>query len=500
MHRARPEALAVSVNVSVIPQPAVDADNARAPVVRAPATSAIRQASRLPAFARIGRIFLALPKFWWMALDAAFAGIGLYLGYWLFHSSAWGNWDQVLFWQAAIVLCPTVMTAGLLLGLHEQETLSTRSWIVGRVLLTTLVSALIAYAFIHVVLYDIWSRRCAAIALGCYALLGISFRLFAAQAIRAFRPALLFIGQTSRPEYMKALLSDPRMANYGPIHHLDCDAVGVHHDGPLHHIDNVCRANDIREIVIHSDEFKDAAVLRAALGSLRNDRRVTDAVTFYEKSLHRVPVGEISAEWFLFADLQLYRREQATLKRMLDVLIAAIGLLVSLVAAPFIALAIKLDSPGPIFYSQDRIGLKGRVFRLHKFRTMTANAEGGGMLWSFKGDKRVTRVGRFLRRARLDELPQFWNILRGQMSMVGPRPERPEFVAQLAETIPFYDQRHLIMPGLTGWAQINYRYGSCTEDAKRKLEYDLYYMKHMSLELDLLILLRTCFTVLRDNH
>lgn len=490
----------MSADITVIPQPEATTQTKRAPTVRAPVTPAPKQATSLPAFARIGRILLALPKFWWMTLDAAFAGIGLYVGYWLFHSSAWGNWDQVLFWQAAIVLCPTVMIAGLLLGLHEQETLSTRSWIVGRVLLTTLISALIAYAFIHVVLYDIWSRRCAAIALGCYALLGISFRLFAAQAIHAFRPALLFIGRNTRTEYMKALLSDPRMAAYGPLHRLDCDAVDTHHDDPVSHIDDVCRANDIREIVIHSDEFKDATVLRAALGSLRKGRRVTDAVTFYEKSLHRVPVDEISAEWFLFADLQLYRHEQATLKRIFDVCIATIGLLVSLVLTPFIALAIKLDSPGPILYSQDRIGLKGKVFRLQKFRTMTTNAEGGGILWSFKGDNRVTRVGRLLRRTRLDELPQFWNILRGQMSMVGPRPERPEFVAQLAETIPFYDQRHLIMPGLTGWAQINYRYGSCTEDAKRKLEYDLYYMKHMSLELDLLILLRTCFTVLRDNH
>ncbi|UCG33061.1 MAG: sugar transferase [Phycisphaerales bacterium] len=490
----------MSADITVIPQPAVAAHPPCAPIIRAPVTSAPRQTPSLSAFARIGRVLLALPKFWWMALDAAFAGIGLYLGYWLFHSSAWGNWNQVLFWQAAIVLCPTVMIAGLLLGLHEHETLSTRSWIVGRVLLTTLVSALIAYAFIHVVLYDIWSRRCAAIALGGYALLGISFRLFASQAIRALHPALLFIGKTTRTDYMNALLADPRMANYGRLHQLDCDAASIQDDDPLQHIDRVCRANDIREIVIHSDEFKDATVLRAALGLLRKGRRVTDAVTFYEKTLHRVPVDEISAEWFLFADLQLYRHEQATLKRIFDVLVASIGLLVSLVLTPVIALAIRLDSPGPIFYSQDRIGLKGRVFRLHKFRTMTTNAEGGGIVWSFKGDKRVTRVGRFLRRTRLDELPQFWNILRGQMSIVGPRPERPEFVAQLAEAIPFYDQRHLIMPGLTGWAQVNYRYGSCTEDARWKLEYDLYYMKHMSLELDLLILLRTCFTVLSDNH
>jgi exopolysaccharide biosynthesis polyprenyl glycosylphosphotransferase len=392
------------------------------------------------------------------------------------------------------------MLAGLLLGLHERETLSSRSWIVARVLLTISVAVLVSYAFIHLVLYDIWSRRVAASALGCYAVLGITIRLFAAHAIRAYQPALLFIGEPPNSDYMKALTEDPRIASYRGLHHLDRNPAGLTDWKRLRRIDELCNTRDIREIVIHSDEFNKPAVLCTAFDSLRKGRRVTDAVTFFEKTLHRVPVDHISPEWFLFADLQLYRDEQATLKRIVDVVAASIGLLFSLILAPFITLAIKIDSRGPVFYSQDRVGLNGSVFRLYKFRTMTTDAEGAGALWSFKGDKRVTRVGKFLRRTRLDELPQLWNILRGHMSMVGPRPERPQFVAQLSHVIPFYDQRHLIKPGLTGWAQINYRYGSCVEDAKRKLEYDLYYMKHMSLELDLVVLTRTFLTVLRGDH
>jgi lipopolysaccharide/colanic/teichoic acid biosynthesis glycosyltransferase len=162
------------------------------------------------------------------------------------------------------------------------------------------------------------------------------------------------------------------------------------------------------------------------------------------------------------------------------------------VLLPLVALAIKLDSPGPVFYSQERTGYRGRVFRVWKFRSMVAAAEADGRArWAKPGDPRVTRVGRALRASRLDELPQVLNVLRGEMSIVGPRPERPEFVAALEQQIPFYRARLLVKPGLTGWAQIKYRYGSTAQDALVKLQYDLYYVKHRSLLLDALIIART---------
>jgi lipopolysaccharide/colanic/teichoic acid biosynthesis glycosyltransferase len=169
--------------------------------------------------------------------------------------------------------------------------------------------------------------------------------------------------------------------------------------------------------------------------------------------------------------------------------------LVSLLV-PLVALAIKIESPGPVFYRQDRIGQGGRVFRLYKFRTMVPHAEPHGPQWAQEDDARVTRVGRVLRRLHLDELPQALNLLRGEMSLIGPRPERPEFVSELEGVISFYRARHAVRPGITGWAQVNYRYGRSVEDALIKLQYDLYYIKHASVVLDAVIFVRTLGRVL----
>jgi lipopolysaccharide/colanic/teichoic acid biosynthesis glycosyltransferase len=152
---------------------------------------------------------------------------------------------------------------------------------------------------------------------------------------------------------------------------------------------------------------------------------------------------------------------------------------------------------GPVLYSQDRVGENGQIFKLYKFRTMRPDAENGKSVWCSPNDPRVTGVGRFLRKTRLDELPQLYNVLVGQMSLVGPRPERPDIVEELCRKIPYYAERHLVKPGITGWAQISYHYGSSVEDAKRKLQYDLYYLKHMSFELDMIIVFRTAGTFLR---
>jgi exopolysaccharide biosynthesis polyprenyl glycosylphosphotransferase len=167
------------------------------------------------------------------------------------------------------------------------------------------------------------------------------------------------------------------------------------------------------------------------------------------------------------------------------------GLLLCLPFIPFIMLAVRLSSPGPIFFRQSRVGRHGRPFSLIKFRTMRDDAEADGAIWATANDSRVTPLGRFLRKSRLDEIPQLWNVLKGEMSFVGPRPERPEFVGWLAKEIPFYELRHMVRPGITGWAQVRYHYGASLEEAKRKLEYDLYYVKHLSLGLDLLIMFET---------
>lgn len=222
---------------------------------------------------------------------------------------------------------------------------------------------------------------------------------------------------------------------------------------------------------------------------------------FYEEHLLRVPVMELRDRWFaLSRGFRLVHRDvELKMKRVLDVLIASLGLVLLSPLLLLVGLLVRGTSRGPALYSQTRCGVNGREFSLHKFRTMRVDAEQDGPQWSPPGDDRITRIGRFLRKTRIDELPQLWNVLIGEMSFSGPRPERPSFVAELKQDIPYYDMRHLVKPGITGWAQVMYPYGSSKEDAKNKLEFDLYYIKNYSLALDLYILLRTAREVFWRN-
>ncbi len=213
----------------------------------------------------------------------------------------------------------------------------------------------------------------------------------------------------------------------------------------------------------------------------------------YEQLTGRVPVKHVGDNWHVA--MPIHHPGTGNLwpltKRVMDISLASVGLLFLGIATPFIALAIYMDSRGPIFYSQERVGKGGRRFRAYKFRSMVRNAENGQARWADRNDARVTRVGRLLRITHIDEFPQFLNVLKGDMSAVGPRPERPEFVEQLAKEIPFYRVRHAVKPGMAGWGLVKQGYGASVEDALVKLQYDLYYIKHQSLWLDIVILLKT---------
>ena len=217
---------------------------------------------------------------------------------------------------------------------------------------------------------------------------------------------------------------------------------------------------------------------------------VEDAATTYERLAGKILVDDLKPSWLIFSDGFQASRLTRFGKRAFDLVFALVGSVVALPIMALTALAVRLDSAGPIFYCQERVGENGRLFTLCKFRSMRTDAEQGTPIWARDKDDRVTRVGRFIRLSRLDELPQFWNVLRGDMSFVGPRPERQFFVEQLETVIPFYAARHAVKPGVTGWAQVKYRYGSSVEDALEKLRYDLY-IKHRSLVFDLTILLDT---------
>lgn len=224
---------------------------------------------------------------------------------------------------------------------------------------------------------------------------------------------------------------------------------------------------------------------------------VVDAPSFYEHVTGKLFLESINPSWIIFSDGFKVSRVRKVLKRGMDILCATVGIVLTIPFLPLIALAIKLDSPGPIFYRQERVGEKEKNFFLYKFRTMRTDAENGtGAVWAQKNDSRVTRIGAFFRKSRIDELPQFFNILRGDMSMVGPRPERPEFVNRLKEFIHYYSERHFVKPGVTGWAQVRYPYGASVEDALEKLRYDLYYIKNISLTFDFMIIMETIQVVL----
>ncbi len=225
--------------------------------------------------------------------------------------------------------------------------------------------------------------------------------------------------------------------------------------------------------------------------------QVQDGVEVYEAITGKVHTEYVRLGWLLFSPGCHSSRLHLAYKRVASTIVATIGLTLSLPLLPFIYLAIRLTSPGPIFYRQRRVGRDGVVFDCFKFRTMRADAEADtGPTWAADDDPRVSRVGKFLRMSRMDEIPQLWNVLKGDMSFVGPRPERPEFVCSLDQEIPYYHLRHTVRPGITGWAQVRHKYGSSVEDAKEKLRYDLFYNKNMSLGLDLLVFFETIKVIL----
>ena len=224
---------------------------------------------------------------------------------------------------------------------------------------------------------------------------------------------------------------------------------------------------------------------------------IEEAGSLLERLTGKLYLDGLHPSSFIYSEGFRVKPSQQIARRIVSTLTAAAGLLIFLPFFPFVVLMVRLSSPGPIFFRQIRVGLGGKNFNVYKFRTMRTDAEVAGAKWATKDDPRVTRVGNLMRKTRLDEVPQLWNVLRGDMGFVGPRPERPEFVPWLTEQIPYFNLRHMIRPGLTGWAQVRYGYGATLEQAREKLEFDLYYIKHMTLGLDLLIMFETVKTIIR---
>ncbi|MFQ5461675.1 MAG: sugar transferase [Phycisphaerae bacterium] len=451
----------------------------------------------------VGRCFLEVPTSSWLLVDMVILLAAIWQGYKYFPPPYIELTPHIVLWRAYAVFAFSFLVASHVLGLYARETLQSRSRILTRTFWTVAVAGIAAYTIIYVVMYATVSRRVAALALGAWFVCGCMLRLIACWAIHRVPRGLVVVGARSLFESFQqaqrdGLLSEYTLVGYAkPRREQNRDRNDPFDLGCiLDHLDRV-GPHCVTDIVVGDVVTRDPDAMQWLAPSLQRGCRVTNEAVFYEKATGQILVDQLSPSWFLLADLKVHCDRHATVQRAVDLLTAAIGLCVTIGLWPVIALAIKVGDGGSVFYSQDRVGQNGRVFRLLKFRTMRVDAENGKSVWASPNDPRVTPVGRVLRKSRLDELPQLLNVLRGDMSVVGPRPERPDIVEQLRDRIPFYDQRHLVKPGITGWAQISYRYGASIEDARRKLQFDLYYLKHMSFELDTMIVLRTLGTFLK---
>ena len=262
------------------------------------------------------------------------------------------------------------------------------------------------------------------------------------------------------------------------------------------HLLDVVNRQKVHRVIVAMPDRRGTIPMQELLDLRMKGVKIEESATWLERISGKIEVENLYPSWLVFGDG--FRRSTLfrLVRRVVSVVIALVGLVLSLPLLPLIMLAIRLDSKGPVLYRQRRVGKGGKVFDVVKFRTMRQDAEAGGPQWAGNNDPRVTRIGRFLRMSRLDEIPQLWCVLKGDMAFVGPRPERPEFVEWLSQEIPYYRVRHMVRPGLTGWAQVKYKYGSTVEDAREKLQYDLFYIKNASIGLDLLIMFQTVKTVL----
>jgi sugar transferase (PEP-CTERM system associated) len=315
----------------------------------------------------------------------------------------------------------------------------------------------------------------------------------------AFRERVYVLGAGDRAQMVVNLLRNRRDAGMEVVgcdgfaderaeRHEVFSAAMADLDGSKHHIDR---------LVVALEDRRGTLPMRELLKLRFNGVVIEEAGALLERLTGKLYLDGLRPSNFIYSEGFRVKPSQQIARRIVSTLTAAIGLLLFLPFFPFVVLMVRMSSPGPIFFRQTRVGMGGRNFSVFKFRTMRTDAEAAGAKWATKNDPRVTRVGMFMRKTRLDEVPQLWNVLRGDMGFVGPRPERPEFVPWLSEQIPYFDLRHMIRPGLTGWAQVRYGYGATLAQSREKLEFDLYYIKHMTLGLDLLIMFETVKTIIR---
>jgi sugar transferase (PEP-CTERM system associated) len=406
----------------------------------------------------------------------------------------------------ALVFAAVILSLNATFGMYRRDEAATFGTSLGRLLIAVALGAPIAYLVFGILPHGRQAQDVMGYAV-LYTLAGlILFRQLAFTARRAGLGArkVLIVGTGTEANGVEASLRSlgyPRFsvvgfyaADGGSPDRVDSVRVFPSSQSLL----EIVERNGIEEVIVAVREQRGGVLpLRELLECRINGVPVTDLAGFYERVRGEVPIESLKASWLIYGQGFAQDTARTVIKRLFDLATAGTLLVMALPVMLITAIAIRLESRGPILYRQERVGQGGRPFTCMKFRSMRVDAEKDGVArWAQAQDPRITRVGHFIRKMRIDELPQLINVLRGEMSLVGPRPERPTFVAQLKDSIRFYDVRHSVKPGLTGWAQVRYSYGASVEDASRKLQFDLYYVKNHSLFLDLLILVETVRVVL----
>ncbi len=415
--------------------------------------------------------------------------------------------------QPVDTLLPAIVFASLMLalngslGLYRREGGASFGTHLGRVLLAVALGVPVAYVLFSVTPHGYAARNAIGYTI-LFSLCGlILLRQFvfwaSSSGVGAKRVLIVGTGEDAAGvEKALAALGYPSLSIVGfyPTAH-DGDSRAVAADRVLPSalpLPEIVHGLGVKEVIVAVREQRGGVLpLRELVDCRISGVPITDLAGMYERVRGEVPIESLKASWLIYGQGFAQGGLRSFIKRAFDLMVSALMLVLALPLMIVTAIAIRLDSPGPVIFRQERVGLGGRRFMCLKFRSMRADAEGDGVArWAIRADTRVTRVGRIIRKLRIDELPQLINVLRGEMSFVGPRPERPEFVKSLKETIPFYDVRHSVKPGITGWAQVRYSYGATVEDARKKLQFDLYYVKNHSLFLDWVILFETVRVVL----
>jgi len=435
-------------------------------------------------------------KFWsaYDFLSGAIAfTIGLALTPWSNESFLSNHWWLIIVYGLAVFLCTRIV------DLPNPSAHSSSK--IYETVVFSLMSSVIAITILAVIklifTYTLLGRYVMAIsALACWILLWAG-RILASKIITPHKTRIILFGTGDLAQSMYTRLEEK--SNFEVCGFWGTDAASEINQLPLINPDNLedaakeLNALEAKIIIICVDDNSpvDLSLQKVLVDLPLHGFYVLNKGAFIEKYFAEISAEYMSFHWTTSFFAMSASSQTFMLKRVIDICLSIFGLLVTAPIYPLIALLIKLDSPGGVFFYQKRVGYLGKHFDIIKFRTMGTDAEKDGAQWAKKNDTRVTRLGKFLRLSRIDELPQLWNVLKGDMSIVGPRPERPEFVSELMQEIPYYERRHLVPPGLTGWAQICYRYGASKDDARKKLQFDLYYIKHLSILQDIKIILKT---------